>query len=208
MRDAETRDHLPPKWALRKPYPANLLTVPSCKRCNEGYSQDEEYYRLIVIGLFCFGEAAEEIFDGPIARSFDRRPALQEKMFGSLSVDDGDKPYVQTEGNRLGRVVQKIAIGLHYAETGKRPALQSWYKTDFFHSEPIPANSRLSDIPFLERFAPDFRYRFWIHPDDARRSLWQITHFEDVHWVVTISPKITDREYDPNQDWVQQDDTK
>lgn len=173
-RDADSRDHFPPKLVLRKPYPLNLATVPAFQECNNGYSKDEEYYRLIIVGLFCFGESAEEIFEGPMSRSFDRNPSLEAKMFNSLGVD-GVQTFVAPEGQRIWRIVQKMAISIHFIEAGFRPALQSWYSTEFFHSEPVRESSRMAVTPFVESFAPDFRYKFWVRPEDKRCSLVQIT---------------------------------
>ena len=38
-----TRDHVPSKVFLEKPYPDNLPVVPCCQKCNEGFSLDEQY---------------------------------------------------------------------------------------------------------------------------------------------------------------------
>jgi len=45
-----TVDHVPPKLLLEQPFPPNLLTVPACRDCNEGFKADDEYTRT-VIGL-------------------------------------------------------------------------------------------------------------------------------------------------------------
>jgi len=45
-----TVDHVPPKLLLEQPFPPNLLTVPACRDCNEGFKADDEYART-VIGL-------------------------------------------------------------------------------------------------------------------------------------------------------------
>lgn len=39
----ETRDHVPSKVLLEKPYPENLPIVPACDTCNQSFSSDEEY---------------------------------------------------------------------------------------------------------------------------------------------------------------------
>lgn len=41
-----TRDHIPPVSLFPKPRPSNLVTVPSCRKCNSGASMDDEYFRL------------------------------------------------------------------------------------------------------------------------------------------------------------------
>jgi hypothetical protein len=198
--DADSKDHFPPKLFLSRPFPPNLKTVPACEKCNKGYSADEEYYRLIIIGLLCFGESAETIFNGPMARSFDRNASLEAKMFNSLGVD-GENPYVQTEEKRIGRVVQKMAIATHFIESGFRPAIQSWFRIEIFHAEPFPARSRIASEPYREAFAPNFKFKFWQRPEDPRFSLVELNHFDEVQWLVTISPKATDQPYDSMQDW-------
>lgn len=39
-----TRDHVPPKGIFAKPRP-DLITVPSCKDCNQDASKDDQYFR-------------------------------------------------------------------------------------------------------------------------------------------------------------------
>jgi hypothetical protein len=39
----ETRDHSPSKVFFDEPYPKNLPVCPSCLRCNNALSIDEEY---------------------------------------------------------------------------------------------------------------------------------------------------------------------
>ena len=42
LREATTKDHVVPRCLLEKPYPPNLLTIPSCCECNTGFKQDED----------------------------------------------------------------------------------------------------------------------------------------------------------------------
>ena len=86
-------DHVPPEQMLQKPPPPNLWTVPACTECNTSYSRDEEYFRAWVIGLFCFNEAAKEMFDGPIRACFDHSPRLKDKVFNSIGVE-GERTFV------------------------------------------------------------------------------------------------------------------
>jgi hypothetical protein len=46
--EALTDDHIPPKTLFPKARPANLITVRSCRSCNEGASKDDEYFRLVI----------------------------------------------------------------------------------------------------------------------------------------------------------------
>jgi hypothetical protein len=40
----ETNDHVPPKGLFREPRPSNLITVPACLSCNNGFSGDDDYF--------------------------------------------------------------------------------------------------------------------------------------------------------------------
>jgi hypothetical protein len=42
---ADSKDHVPPKLLLEKPFPRNLITVPACVLCNNRFSLDEQYFR-------------------------------------------------------------------------------------------------------------------------------------------------------------------
>ena len=44
---ADTVDDIPPKLLLARPYPDNLLTVPSCFKCNSSFQKHDEYTRVI-----------------------------------------------------------------------------------------------------------------------------------------------------------------
>src|SRR5208283_2514674 len=43
-----TRDDVPPKNLFPKPRPSNLITVPSCQKCNQSFMLDDEYFRLVI----------------------------------------------------------------------------------------------------------------------------------------------------------------
>ena len=108
---ATTVDHVPPRGLIRSSRRLNLWTVPSCERCNGGSSRDEEYFRMMVIGAFCHTPEADELFDGPISRSMDHRPAKEDWLFGAFGTQDG-LPFVELVTETLERVACKIVTGL------------------------------------------------------------------------------------------------
>lgn len=116
-KDADTRDHVPPKCFLRTPYPANLITVPSCRTCNNNASKDEEYCRVVVIGLLCHTKEADLLFDGPMARSMDRNIDIETLMFGALEVVD-TRVLLDVNYARIYRIAEKIARGLEFSTKG------------------------------------------------------------------------------------------
>jgi len=44
-----TEDHIPPKALCAKPYPTDIVKVPSCRSCNVGASLDDEYFKTIMV---------------------------------------------------------------------------------------------------------------------------------------------------------------
>jgi len=103
-----SRDHVPSRVLLDKPYPENLPTVLACRACNQGFSLDEEY----VAG---FLEMVINGADGPdartkIVRSLDRGTALEARLMQALRTD-GHEVWLEAESDRIDRVVLKLARG-------------------------------------------------------------------------------------------------
>jgi hypothetical protein len=169
--EATTHDHVPPKQLLRKPYPANLLTVPSCEKCNNGYSADEEYFRLIIVGLLCHTPEAELLFDGPLSRSMNRRPHLEDLMFGALSPKEGGVA-LAINYHRIHRVADKIAKGLRFAAKGLLAPPHISYSIQF---------GEMDEQSSTQTFDPDFTYT--IH--DERALFIEFTFYQSVRfWAI------------------------
>lgn len=47
-------DHLPPKAIFQKPRPLNLITVPSCNKCNNNGSKDDEDFETFLAFIIGF----------------------------------------------------------------------------------------------------------------------------------------------------------
>ena len=103
----ETVDHVPSKVFLEEPYPDNLMASPACRRCNNGFSTDEEY-------LACFLECvvAGEVEPAKL------RPKIARILRGNVSLLSriqqvrrvcGGTPVWSIEPERAERVVVKIA---------------------------------------------------------------------------------------------------
>ena len=52
-RPAETRDHVPSKCLLEKPFPENLPVVGCCDSCNQSFSKDEQYFVCLIESVLC-----------------------------------------------------------------------------------------------------------------------------------------------------------
>lgn len=174
VRDNLNRDHIPPKGILRKPYPSNLATAPSCMTCNESYSKDEEYFRLIIVGLLCHSEESEELFDGPMSRSMDRNNKLEDLMFDSLQVIDG-RVALDVEYPRVFRIAEKIVRGIEFIENGNIFPFMKKFNVSFHEvNNKDSANGK---------YGPDFTYGL----SKNLQASWEFTLYSSVRFIVKIA---------------------
>src|SRR5690606_119926 len=99
---ADSRDHAPPKLLLSKPYPPNMVTVPSCKSCNQEASLDEEYFRVLLAHLGTSPELIGLIEPGgAVDRALSRSTKLADRLDRSLGVSDDGHPFIRPEIERI-----------------------------------------------------------------------------------------------------------
>jgi len=124
-----SRDHVPSRSLLRKPYPANLPTVSVCKFCNEGFSSDEEYL-VAFLGCVLTGSTRPDRQDNPtVERILKRSPSLRRRIEGTRSesrtlFDREPRIVWAPERERVERVILKNARGHAYIEYGE-PMLEA-----------------------------------------------------------------------------------
>lgn len=169
-----TRDHVPPKGLIRRPYPNNLCTVPACKTCNLHFSKDEEYFRLIIIGLFCHTKEGDHLFEGPISRSMDRTPKLEDKLFESLNFEK-NMVTADVDWKRILKIAKKISLGLEYLETGVPYDYDQKFSILF---------GEVDDGNYNRRFGPDFTYS----RNSRATNGWEFTFFDSIRFSITPAP--------------------
>lgn len=156
---AESRDHIPSKSLLEKPYPLNLLTIASCIDCNKSFSLDEEYFLNVLV----------EISDNPnlllkkqpggnVYKARERSIGLRERIKQSFYQDEHGKVYFISENDRIKKVIEKIALGLYYHKYKKLCLLQHFNCLGFYpyNVEEI----RPADIFFMT-YSEKFRPKKW-----------------------------------------------
>jgi hypothetical protein len=162
---ATSVDHVPPKGLIRPSRRVDLWTVDSCDQCNGGSSGDEEYFRLMVVGALCHTPEADELFDGSISRSMDKRPSKESWLFDSLGVVDG-QPCIEWDLITLHRVALKIARGLAHRMGLEQPALNS-----------LSSLEELEGRGDYAQWAPDFSFSQY-------GGRWELWFFDSVRIVV------------------------
>ena len=112
----DTVDHVPPKIFLDKPYPDDLITVPSCRGCNSDSSDDEQYVASLIEVVVCGTTDPRVLERHKISKTLEHRPRLREKLARAATVDNSAYT-VRPELERVNLVLEKIARGLWRFDT-------------------------------------------------------------------------------------------
>ena len=106
---ADSREHIPSKGFLIKPYPENLSTIPSCKKCNNSFSYDEKY-------VVCFLEMLKSkiylnytMYSRTSERLLEDKELLN-KLQNQIVTKDGTV-YFDFDEHRIKRILGKLALG-------------------------------------------------------------------------------------------------
>jgi hypothetical protein len=207
-----TDDHVPPKAIFAKPRPSDLITVPGCKKCNQGWSLDDEYFRT---ALCLSNKTADErnATDGRRAamRSLQREEAkglakmflsrtFPKEVYSPEGIYLGKRLAFTVDFKRIQKVVAKITRGLFYKESGRILPKNYSVSVDSNDTlEQMDANQlhELQDIiikPLLstqERIVGDgtFRYRHAIPDDgDGFVSVWALTFYGTMPFLCICGP--------------------
>lgn len=140
-----SRDHIPPKSLFLQPRPNDLITVPSCKICNEQSSKDDTYFRdVLVLRQDMATHPMVQPLIKTVLRSFKRSEST--KYFWSIyskfaqhdactryGIYVGSQPTLEVDLSRVLQVVKRIVRGLHYHEN--QTPLNPDYEVEVFTVE-------------------------------------------------------------------------
>lgn len=144
--EATTRDHVPPKGIFPKIKPDNLITVPCCIKCNNGFSKNDEFVQII---LQLRDDVSNknpgfELFE-KVIRNLNRPEAtgLNHKIFNSIRMHEirtksglyiGKQNAITVKTEIIMQFINRMAYGLFYYIFKKR----------------IPEHLSVTPVPFLE----------------------------------------------------------
>jgi hypothetical protein len=106
----DTRDHVPSKILLDDPFPENLPVIPCCKKCNQYFSLDEEYFACSIECILRGTSKIEQLQRQKIKLVLQKRPALRERIEKSFTLLDSQLHF-KYEQNRFMNVATKLAKG-------------------------------------------------------------------------------------------------
>ncbi len=118
-----TREHFVPQCLWSGAMPNRIETVPACDDCNAATNLDDEYFRNCIVMMFDLDHPQkQELFKGPVLRSFARQPgrakaALADSTISPLFTPSGlwvgDFPTLSLDVDRLNRSLFKVIKGLY-----------------------------------------------------------------------------------------------
>jgi len=195
----ETSDHVPPKSFFPKPRPSDLITVPSCLRCNHDVGEDEEFF--LATFMFTQGgvsEAGNKLWAEKLHRMYEKNLGLKRKIAQALSYADiltpaglflGRKMAIQTDEKRFDKVVHKIVRGLYYFEYNEPLSITTEILSLFLKQEQHfeAARQPVHQLKNGSRgWEGIFEYKFNRLGDSKEDSMWLIRFFDfAIFWIIT-----------------------
>lgn len=120
--DPTTREHVASKALLDDPLPQNLPVVYSCHRCNNGFSQDEEYLACLIECVISGTTDHSLVSREKVRAALRHSPDLAARIRHCVSVDANGALHWRPEEDRMRNVVVKLARG-HAAHQFSEPQL-------------------------------------------------------------------------------------
>lgn len=103
---ADTREHVPSKVFLNKPYPDNLGIVPACFKCNNSFSRDELFLSILIEKLKSKHLGQKYVFSNDTTERLNKNKKLVneiETIINNNNINECDET--------IKRILFKLAIG-------------------------------------------------------------------------------------------------
>ena len=189
-----TKEHIPPRCLFPKPRPTGLqlITVPCCSECNNGTTEEDEYFKVTVslrVGARDFLSA--RLFDSTKKTVCKNRKFFSEifdseqPIFTPSGIYTGYSAVSRSEGpTRL--VARKIISGLFYHHFGKPVPTSHVTVVQLTSDIPREQDQFMSDwiqgvAQFLECHAVGsggiFRYGFTTASEDGDTTVWFLSFY-------------------------------
>jgi len=167
----ETRDHVPSRVFLDKPYPNHLPVVPACKACNQGFSKDEEYVACLVECVLSGSGDPNRVERKKIKRILQGKPALAAKLRNARQETSAGTTFM-VEMERVQNVVLKLARG-HVAFELNEPQLDDPLNLSFL---PFPSMAPGVQEKFEASFGQPGSLAAW--PEVGSRAMQRLVNIE------------------------------
>ena len=103
---ADTREHVPSKVFLDKPYPDNLGIVPACFKCNNSFSKDELFLSILIEKLKRKHFGQKYVFSNETTERLNKNKKLVNEIETIINNNN-----INECGETIKRILFKLAIG-------------------------------------------------------------------------------------------------
>ena len=110
-RHSETRDHVPSKVLLDKPFPKNLPVVECCLECNLSFSADEEYVACFIECILAGSTDPSKLKRAKVVKILEKKASLAKRISSSRKSLSKKMNYWKPEMNRIEKIILKLARG-------------------------------------------------------------------------------------------------
>lgn len=117
---SDTKDHVPSKILLNKPYPENLPVVGCCNKCNQAFSKDELYLACLIECVVHGTTEIDKLSRQSIKDALTKNNKLHNHISG-LKEANGETTAFRFDEGRVKNVIMKLAKGHVNFENGERP---------------------------------------------------------------------------------------
>lgn len=107
---ADTRDHIPSKCLLDKPYPENLPVIGCCYTCNQNFSSDEQYVACFIECVRSGSTNPDEVGRASISKILRDVPSLRKRINDSMRKVNDHISFIP-EWERINNIMLKLAKG-------------------------------------------------------------------------------------------------
>ena len=187
-----TREHVISKCLFPDTYQKDrILTVPSCKKCNEGYSHAEEKFRIFLVNQSTEkSQAAQDILHTKITRSMKKAPGkafnVLKTMFPvKVTLPDGrteDKvAFSISEDDWKGHhsVLDKYVKALFYTHVGQKIPSHHEVKHVFISDPSLITDDVKSALKWNLDHEHIYGYGYAVVPETLQ-SIWTFVFYDTV----------------------------
>ncbi len=107
----ESRDHVPSKVLIDKPYPSQLPVVGACEKCNHSFSKDEQYVACFIECVICGTVNPDELQRAAVSSILNENPSLRDRISASRMIGGSGELIWTPEAHRFQNVALKLALG-------------------------------------------------------------------------------------------------
>ena len=167
----------------------NLFTVPSCRKCNQGDSKDDEYFGYIITAGSVKHPIAKELFFTKKIKKIKRRPAIGHEILKDFLIADlfqgniyiGQTTALRVKSVRFNKVIRRMTRGFYYHHTGKILPFDFDIRVTKINPKLSEAQMKLFKYIKLHTIGEDiFQYRYIINEENALHSVWFYMFYKEL----------------------------